>query len=371
MSRFTNPVPQFWLDNGDIASSCLMEFYENKNYSSKKDTYADPEETVKNTNPLKLDGQGRMPPCFGTGLYSVKFYAYDNAAIDKKGELQWTRDDVDLSSGSGGAFNEWSPVQTYRLGDIVKDNGQYYVLDNATTSKAEKPSSTPSKWSKTINIKEFTSGRSYAQFETVMKDGRLYRSNVAANTTAPPGSSWDDLSFNNSVSGDFSVTGVISSASTPEFNSGKIQIGPDAGPRRIIRNDGKISSDDTNYVDLATRKSIRVAVGGGFDIDQFVVLEKIGSTVTITSSGYLSHPSASVRLSNSFIPAEYRIGGSYGPGQHISFSFIAGAGYLCSLEVDFEGRIRVSYFDYAGAPVVRTSTGTGFSVSYTITSETP
>lgn len=214
MSRFIDPVPQYRLDNDKLASSGLMEFYENKNYSTKKDTYADPGETIKNTNPLKLDGQGRMPPCFGTGLYSVKLYAYDNAAIDKKGELQWTRDDVDLSSGSGGAFNEWSPVQTYRLGDIVKDNGQYYVLDNATTSKADRPSTTPTKWGKTINIKEFTPGRSYPLNETVSKAGRLYQSNEANNTTEPPGAKWNDLSFNNAVSGDFSVSGSISSLNT-------------------------------------------------------------------------------------------------------------------------------------------------------------
>lgn len=209
MSRFINPVPQFYLNNGDIASSGLMEFFENKDYSTKKDTYNDAGMTIKNINPLRLDGQGRMPSCFGEGLYSVKFYAYDNAAIDKKGELQWSRDDVDFSGGESGAFDNWSPVQTYGIGTIVKDDGNYYELYGANTSKGENPSTTSSKWAKIVFITEHIVGRTYETNDVVIKSGLLYRAKFPATTSTPPSSEWQDISFNNAIIGDTTISGTL------------------------------------------------------------------------------------------------------------------------------------------------------------------
>ena len=86
--------------------------------------------------------------------------------------------------------------------------------------------------------------------------------------------------------------------------------------------------------------------------------------------GYPTHPSASTILSGAIIPSNMRIGSNYSPGQSVAFSFISNAGYLTAIDINFDGTIRISYFDYTGASVSRTDTGKGFSVSYTITSET-
>jgi len=210
MSRFTNPVPQFWLDNGTAAASGLIEFYENGNFSAKKDTFADSGLTIKNTNPVNLDGQGRMPPCFGQGLYSVKLYAYDNSAIDKKGALQWSRNDVDMTGGGAGAFDDWSAVVTYALGDAAKDNGKYYSLYGGATSKGERPSTTPAKWEEIAFLTVFNTNKTYSEDEIVISGGFIYRSLEDNNNDSPPSAKWGNLTFNDSVAGDFTVGGIMS-----------------------------------------------------------------------------------------------------------------------------------------------------------------
>lgn len=209
MSRFINPVPQFWLDNGTIAASGKIEFYENGDYSTLKNTFSNALMTIANTNPVSLDGQGRMPPCFGTGLYSVKFYAYDNAQPGGKGALQWTRDDVDLSGGSAGAFDDWSPVVTYAIGSAVKDLGSYYILYGSVTSKGERPSTTPTKWEEITFLTVYNSSKTYSEDEIVVDGGFIYRSLEDENEDTPPSAKWANLTFNDSVAGDFDIGGNL------------------------------------------------------------------------------------------------------------------------------------------------------------------
>lgn len=209
--RFTNPVPQFWLDNGEIASSGKMYFYENGDYSTLKDTYSQSDNTVPNTNPVILDGQGRMPSCFGDGFYSVKFYSAD-------GVLQWTRDDVALSDGSG-QMELWLPAVRYTINDIVKDpsDGEYYQLYGSPSSLGNQPSSSLNLWQKIVFISEFNDNKTYSEDEIVKYGGFLYRSLEDNNNDTPPSSKWANLTFNDSVAGDFSVGGALTVGSFANF----------------------------------------------------------------------------------------------------------------------------------------------------------
>jgi len=196
MSRFTNPVPQFFLDDGTIASSGRMYFYENKNYAALKATYSKPDNTVANTNPLILDGQGRIPACFGEGLYSVKFYAANPENPSADGALQWTRDDVSLSELTG-QWELWNAAETYEINDIVKDptDGGYYKLWGASTSKGEQPSLTLEKWEQIAFLSFYNANRTYSLNETVIYLGKLYSSLADGNVTAPPSVNWEFLSL--------------------------------------------------------------------------------------------------------------------------------------------------------------------------------
>jgi hypothetical protein len=218
MSRFINPVPQFFLNDGSIASSGKLEFFENGDYSTQKNTYNDSLMTIANTNPVSLDGQGRMPSCFGSGLYSVKFYAYDNTQPGGKGSLQWTRDDVDLSGGGGGAFIDWSAVVTYPIGSLVKDGDNYYILYGSTTSLGERPSTTPTEWEQVAFLTVFNDNKTYSEDEVIIYNGFIYRSLVNGNNDTPPSANWGNLTFNNSIVGSFSVSEGISLGNTENAN---------------------------------------------------------------------------------------------------------------------------------------------------------
>jgi len=299
MSRFINPVPQFWLDNGTVASSGLVEFYENRDYSTKKDTHADSGLLVKNTNPVKLDGQGRMPPCFGQGLYSVKLYAYDNSAIDKKGALQWTRDDVDMSVGGAGAFDDWNPAVTYALGDTAKDNGKYYTLYGASTSKGQRPSSTLSAWEEIAFLTIYNSNKTYLEDDIVIDSGFIYRSLENENNDYPPSPKWANLTFNDSVAGNFSVGGNFSVTGT--FSAGGVATGvtPPLGD-----NSTKYATTAFVRSELA-RQTQTVSLTSPF-AGGSIKFSRVGNVVVASVVGLAHLSSISVSINSGFIPLEYR-----------------------------------------------------------------
>lgn len=91
MSRYIDPVPQYFLNNGDIASDGKLYYFENLDYLTPKDTYDI--NGVVNTNPVVLDGSGRVPEIFGVDLYSVRL-------VSAAGETQWTIDNYNMSTGA-------------------------------------------------------------------------------------------------------------------------------------------------------------------------------------------------------------------------------------------------------------------------------
>jgi len=331
MSRFTNPVPQFFLEDGSVASFGRMYFYENNNFATLKSTFSRPDNTVENSNPVKLTGSGRLPSCFGEGLYSVKFYSANPENPDEDGTLIWTRNDVSLSELAG-QFELWNAAETYSINDIAKDpaDGNYYQLYGAPTSKGEQPSTSLTKWELVYFLTGFNPNKTYSENQIVVDGGFIYRSLEDNNEDAPPSAKWANLTFNDSVAGDFSVGG-----------------------------------DLTVSGDIIT-ESERIALNGGFNAGSFVVCERVGKTVTITSVGILSHPSATTRLSTGFLPSRYLTSQS----SDLSFGY-ARFGFIIKIDITPSGTIRVSYYDYAGTAVSRTDTEGPFSLSYTIIDETP
>lgn len=273
--RFTNPVPQYWLDNGDLASAGRLYFYENKDYSTKKDTFSQSNNTIPNTNPVILDGQGRLPPCFGDGLYSVKFYAANPDNPNINGALQWTRDDVSLS-GDSGQMELWKPALQYTISDIVKDptDGEYYQLYGAASSIGNQPSLSLNLWERVVFITEFNPNKTYREDEIVKFGGFLYRSLEDGNDDTPPSAKWANLTFNDSVAGDFTVGGNLIVSGNGSF--------------------AQISTADNVVLDLASY---------GFTTGQ-ARISKVGKIVTMTISG-VTHTAGGVS-SGVFIPAGYR-----------------------------------------------------------------
>ena len=63
MTRFTNPTPKYTDQSGEFMPYGLLYFYDSGT-NTDKTTFADVNETIANTQPLVLNGDGSVPNCF-------------------------------------------------------------------------------------------------------------------------------------------------------------------------------------------------------------------------------------------------------------------------------------------------------------------
>lgn len=181
MSRYVNPVPQYYLNDGSVASSGKLYFYENKDPNTKKDTFSNEGETIANTNPVLLDGEGRCPPIFGSGRYTVVLKSNKNIQ-------QWSRDDVDLTDLLG-QFADWSAIISYNIGDIVQASDGRYYSSLTNNNLGNDPTTTPTVWEQIEYITVWNENATYSEDDLVIFGGAFYRSVINSNLNNQPDSS--------------------------------------------------------------------------------------------------------------------------------------------------------------------------------------
>lgn len=139
-TRFANPAPRFFYDNGEPLSSGKMYFFE-PGTSTPKNTYSDNALSVPNTNPVILSGSGLLPNVFLDGAYRVILTDKDD--VQQSG---YPRDSV--NSIVGVPFEEWDSTINYGMGGInivYASDGQYYVsIQN--NNQGHDPTSSPLWW---------------------------------------------------------------------------------------------------------------------------------------------------------------------------------------------------------------------------------
>jgi len=108
MTRFANPVPKFTDENGDFLPYGLLYFYESGTLTDKA-TYADFNQTIPNTQPLVLNGDGSTPNCYYSGKAKVKLITNaGTAAAPVDGVQQWERDPVNASNLAAVAWGKYN-----------------------------------------------------------------------------------------------------------------------------------------------------------------------------------------------------------------------------------------------------------------------
>lgn len=393
MSRFVNPVPQFYLNNGDIASSGKLYFYETGT-TTKKDTFSNFGQTVKNTNPVILSGEGRCPNIFGSGRYTVVFRDADDIQ-------QWTRDDVELSVELG-QYADWSPILTYRVNDIARgSDGAYYRsltnvnLGNNPTSSAEQweeilfitywntnrtysvddlvvldgvvyqalaknsgstPQDNPANWAPTTqpNFSPWNSDYTYSQGQAVFYSGAYYRSITNSNKGNQPDTStanWERVAF----IGEWNTNQTYNTDDIVEYSGVLYRSSADS-------NTGNIPSSGALWVELSiSPHSQRVLLGGDFDANAEAVFERIGNTVTVTlaSASFKSSMSEASSAAGT-VPEGFR--------PTIGLSNIVAMTSLSVRQMsisNLNNSISISYRDWSGS-AINGSTGSGLSMSYVI-----
>jgi hypothetical protein len=222
MARLIDALEQVFLPNG------LLDFYESGGSTLRKTTYADFEETIENSNPLVLNGDGRVPNVFGTGKYRVVLRTAGGAQILQRDPVGGNES---ISFGS-----EYISTQIYSVNDVVRDDTRYWV-SKVSGNVGNKPSlDSGSNWFDFLevvkNIQEqgiltyladvnYLATVSYA----VGSDGALYRSMLAngPNTTVvnPVGdltSTWVKF-YSASITGSATFTNSSNSIALPGFGA--------------------------------------------------------------------------------------------------------------------------------------------------------
>ncbi len=126
--------------------------------------------------------------------------------------------DISLSNGttatfqpeSTSAFSLWSNGVIYNISDnafVTGSNGNYYQsIQNPNLGKD--PTTQAAYWTQIYFLPTWNANFSYPVNAIAMYLGRLYRCNTAPNINhVPPNASyWDNLTFNNSLNSDFTIT---------------------------------------------------------------------------------------------------------------------------------------------------------------------
>lgn len=118
MSRLIDALEQLF-DGSEPLANGLIDFFESGSSTLRKTTYSDPEKTIPNSNPLKINGDGVVPNVYGDGTYRIIIRTENSV------QLRY-RDPVggDISLGYG---SEWLADQVYSTSDVVRDAGAYWI----------------------------------------------------------------------------------------------------------------------------------------------------------------------------------------------------------------------------------------------------
>ena len=117
MARLIDALEQVFLPNG------LLDFYETGGSTVRKTTYADAEQTIANANPVVLNGDGRVPNVFGSGVYRVVLRTAAGAQILQRDPVGG---DTSLAFGA-----DWISTYLYGISDAVRDDGRYWESSTA------------------------------------------------------------------------------------------------------------------------------------------------------------------------------------------------------------------------------------------------
>ena len=190
MSRIIEAFKQFFDNSGNVLSSGKVYFYESGSVAVAKATYSDNNQTIANTNPVILDGAGRIGNVFGTGAYK--------AVLTDSNDIQIEVFDPISEVGSSASFSEWVFDISYSSGVYVAYNGQTYK-SNANGNLGNQPDISPAFWTPIADIETWSSAKTYSAGDSVLgDDGYIYKS-VLGGENFPPSSNpnyWECASSN-------------------------------------------------------------------------------------------------------------------------------------------------------------------------------
>lgn len=166
MARIIPSFKQYSDGNGNPLIGGFLRFLVSGSNNANKATYSDFARTLPNTNPVKLDGEGRCPNVFGDGAYNVISYDSDMQQIEQfdpvygdgapastisnepagsivATDVQAAINELDTEKARLAGDNAYTGTAQYAIGEGVVFNGDAITAAN-TLDDYEKGTWTPS-----------------------------------------------------------------------------------------------------------------------------------------------------------------------------------------------------------------------------------
>jgi hypothetical protein len=175
MTRFVNPVPQFFDDAGNVLAGGKLFFYDTGT-TTLKNTYSDSDLSKLNKNPVILDGEGRVATgdgeIFLSGNYKVRL-------TDSSDVQLWERDPV---SSVDDLTREWTNGSTYNKDQIVIGSDTLFYISLTDNNTGNDPTTDDgSNWTRIQFLQDWAKGKTYATGEWVVgSDNILYIAKVGS-----------------------------------------------------------------------------------------------------------------------------------------------------------------------------------------------
>jgi hypothetical protein len=177
MARLGTLGTQYEDDAGNPLISGKIFIFESGT-TTPKDTFADINLTLLNTNPIILTAAGRQPNVFFSG--SIK------AVLTDSDENQIQVIDPIGGEGLEGSFSDWNSLTIYNIPDIVVADDKFYISITDGNQNND-PTTDLTNWTEIKFTRVWNTNETYPLNALVQAiDGSLYKSTIDNNTANDP-----------------------------------------------------------------------------------------------------------------------------------------------------------------------------------------
>jgi hypothetical protein len=187
MARFGDLDTQYFDDAGNPLVNGKVYFYESGT-TTLKNTFADVNLSIPNTNPVILTAAGRQPNIFFDGVAKAILTSNSDVQI-------LVRDPVGETATDFG--DEWVATKIYGANDVVLGSDGVYYRSLVSGNQNNNPVSTTNFWTLLYSV-EWNAGITYQVGAVVTYDGEQYQSLQGSNLNQNPSTQtayWVLLSF--------------------------------------------------------------------------------------------------------------------------------------------------------------------------------
>ena len=259
MSRLGTVGTQYFDDAGDPLISGKLWVYE-VGTTTAKNTYADQNLTILNTNPVILTAAGRQPNIFYDGVAKVVLTDSNDVQIEPK-------DDLGVTAGS--QWEQWDSLTVYATGEIVVGTDGKYYKSLTGDNQGGDPVIAGTNWSEVRFVDVWSSVASYSINDEVKgSDGNSYKSQINGNIGNDPvgdAVNWSASTF--SKYEEFLVSGTFTKDSSAKFIRIDVVSGGGSGATKSSTyssggSGGSYASVVLDAADVAASETVTIGAGG-------------------------------------------------------------------------------------------------------------